>query len=253
MATPESETFVRTFARGLLVIETLGKSKPGMTVAELAEATGLSRSVVKRYLLTLTEMGYTDTDGKDHSLTPKVLNLGLSYLYSLPYWRYAQLALEELSQAIKQSCAMSILDHTEIVYVVRIPKYKILRASPTLGSRLPANAVSMGRILLAGYSEAELDQYLHEAPLHPLTNQTITDKDELRKEIHRAREKGYAWVRGELDESICGLAVAVKNLEGKAIGAVNVSLPAEATTEEQAVELYLGPLRNAAAQIRAAL
>ncbi len=253
MSNSDSETFVRTFARGLQVIEALGKHKPGMTVGEVSEATGLSRSVVKRFLSTLTEIGYTDTDGKDYALTPKVLNLGLSYLYSLPFWKHAQYSLEELSQSIHQSCAMSILDHVDIVYVVRIPTYKILRASPTLGSRLPANAVSMGRILLAGLSDSELDQYLREAPLHRLTNATIVDRDLLRQEILLARQKGYAWVTGELDESICGLAVAVKNMEGKVRGAINVSLPVDSISEEAAVERYLTPLRNTAAQIRAAL
>ena len=67
MTNPDSETFVRTFARGLQIIEALGKNQPGMTVGTVAEATELSRSVVKRYLLTLSEIGYTDTDGKTSS------------------------------------------------------------------------------------------------------------------------------------------------------------------------------------------
>lgn len=253
MTNIDSETFVKTFARGLQVIEALGRHKPGMTVGEVSEATCLSRSVVKRLLLTLTEVGYADTDGRDYSLTPKVLTLGLSYLYSLPFWKHAQYSLEELSQAIHQSCAMSILDHVDIVYVVRIPTYKILRASPTLGSRLPANAVSMGRILLAGLSDAELEHYLEHAPLHRLTNATLVDQELLREQILVAREKGYAWVKGELDESICGLAIAVKDMEGKVRGAINVSLPSETIEEAEAVEKYLAPLRNTAAQIRTAL
>lgn len=250
MATTDSETFVRTFARGLQIIEALGKNKPGMTVGALAEATELSRSVVKRYLLTLSETGYADTDGKSYSLTPKVLNLGLSYLYSLPFWKHAQFALEELSQTIRQSCAMSILDHFDIVYVVRVPTYKILRASPTLGSRLPANAVSMGRVLLAEVPDLDLDRYLSTAPLYRLTNKTVIDPDALRKEIIQVRKKGYGWVQGELDESICGLAIPVKDMEGKMMGAVNVSLPSQGMTEEEAVEQYLAPLRNTVAQIR---
>jgi len=91
MASPDSESFVRTFARGLQIIETLGRNNPGMNIAALSESTGFSRSVVKRYLLTLTDLGYTTTDGRGYSLTPKVLKLGLSYLYSLPFWRQAQL------------------------------------------------------------------------------------------------------------------------------------------------------------------
>jgi len=255
MGSTDNDSFVRTFARGLQVIESLGRNKPGMNIAGLSEDTGLSRSVIKRYVLTLTELGYTSTsaDGRSYALTPKVLNLGLSYLYSLPFWRQAQLELEELSQQIKQSCAMSILDGNEIVYVVRVPTYKILRASPTLGSRLPANVISMGRALLAELSESELNAFLENAPIKRLTNRTLTDREELRTEILRTREKGYAWVDAELDEAICGLAVTVKNLEGQALAAINVSLPSGQITEEQAVKEYLVLLRSAASNIRSAL
>lgn len=253
MASPDSESFVRTFARGLQVIEALGRNKPGMNIAGLSEDTGLSRSVIKRYVQTLTELGYTNTDGRGYALTPKVLNLGLSYLYSLPFWRQAQLELEELSQQIRQSCAMSILDGSEIVYVVRVPTYKILRASPTLGSRLPANVISMGRALLSELSETGLNEFLEKAPVKRLTNQTLTNRTELRTEILRVRDQGYAWVDGELDEAICGLAVTVKDLEGRALAAINVSLPAGGITEAQAVKKYLGPLRSTASNIRSAL
>lgn len=253
MASPESESFVRTFARGLQVIESLGRSKQGLNIAGVAEDTGLSRSVVKRYLLTLADLGYTSAEGRGYTLTPKALNLGLSYFYSLPFWRQAQLELEELSQSVQQSCAMSILDGNEIVYVVRIPTYKILRSSPTLGSRLPANVVSMGRALLAESEPEVLEGFLATAPLKRLTNKTVTDRDALRIEIERTREKGYAWVDGELDEAICGLAIAVKDLEGKALAAVNISLPAGQITQEQAVEKYLGALRATASTIRSAL
>ena len=253
MESRESESFVRTFARGLQVIESSGRNQPGMNIAALSEDTGLSRSVIKRYVLTLTDLGYTRTDGRSYSLTPKVLNLGLSYLYSLPFWRQAQLELEELSQHIKQSCAMSILDGNEIVYVVRVPTYKILRASPTLGSRLPANAVSMGRALLAELRETELNEFLENAPLKRRTNQTLTDRGELRAEILRTRERGYAWVDAELDEAICGLAVTVKDLEGRALAAINVSLPSGQISEKQAVKKYLNLLRSSASNIRATL
>jgi IclR family pca regulon transcriptional regulator len=111
----------------------------------------------------------------------------------------------------------------------------------------------MGRVLLAGLPDSELDRYLKEAPLHRLTNSAIVDRDSLRKQILMAREKGYAWIDGELDESICGLAIAVKTMEGKVRGAINVILPSETMDEAEAVEKYLTPLRNAAAQIRTAI
>src|SRR5699024_2218683 len=148
---------------------------------------------------------------------------------------------------------MSILDGNEIVYVVRIPTYKILRSSPSLGSRLPANAVSMGRALLAELEPKELELFLRTAPLKSLTARTTTDPEALRESIRKTWEQGYAWVDAELDEAICGLAVVIKNLDGKALGAINISLPSGVFTEEKAVEKYLLALRSTAASIRQAL
>jgi IclR family pca regulon transcriptional regulator len=250
MATTESETFVRALARGLRIIEVMGQGETRQTVATIAETAALPRSVVKRFVMTLTELGFTRTDGKHYWLTPKVLRLGLSYLYSLPFWRRSQLALEELSGQIKQSCAMSVLDEDEIVYVIRMPTYKILPTSPSLGSRLPAHVVSMGRVLLADKTAADLDAYLTSAPLKRLTHTTITDQRRLRAEIEQIRKQGYAWVDAELDESICGIAVPIRDAEGAIVAAINVSLPSGKYTENEAKEKFLVPLRHTATQIR---
>jgi IclR family pca regulon transcriptional regulator len=252
MATPESEAFVRTFARGLKVIEVLGQVPGGQTLAEVAEGVALPRTAVRRFLLTLIELSFVRTDGKRYWLTPRVLRLGLSYLSSLPYWRDAQLALEELCARVHQSCALSVLDGEEIVYVQRQHAKRILPMSPTLGSRLPAHAVSMGRVLLAGLPDEGLAPYLEQARLARLTSATVTDRERLRDAVLAAREQGWAWVDGELDESICGLAVPVRDRAGETIAALNVSLASGEFTQEKAVEQFLGELRTTAARLRAA-
>lgn len=252
MATPESESFVRTFARGLAVIEAMGHGSYRKNLAEIAEAVELPRTAVRRFLLTLIELGFVQTDGKRYWLTPRVLRLGLSYLNSLPYWRQAQLSLEELCGRIKQSCALSVLDGEHIVYIQRQHSKRILTLSPSLGSRLPAHAVSMGRIMLAGLPDEALERYLQTATFKRLTGATVVDPDTLRERILQARQQGYVWVDGELDEAICGLAVPVRDQEGNTIAAVNVSLPTGQVTQEDAVQLYLGELRQTASQIRAA-
>lgn len=252
MATPESESFVRTFARGLAVIEAMGTGPYRKNLAEIAEAVELPRTAVRRFLLTLIELGFVQADGKRYWLTPRVLRLGLSYLNSLPYWRQAQLSLEELCGRIKQSCALSVLDGEHIVYIQRQHTKRILTMSPSLGSRLPAHAVSMGRVLLAGLADDELERYLQTAAFKRLTSATVVDPDVLRERILEARKQGYAWIDGELDEAICGLAVPVRNQEGDTVAAINVSLPTGQFTEEEAIKLYLAKLRQAASQIRAA-
>lgn len=251
MATPESESFVRTFARGLKVIEVLGQRPGGMTLAEVAEGVALPRTAVRRFLLTLIELEFVRTDGKRYWLTPRVLRLGLSYLQTLPYWRDAQPALEELCGRIQQSCALSVLDGDEIVYVQRQHAKRILPMSPSLGSRLPAHAVSMGRVLLAGLPDEELAQFLRDAPLPALTRATLTDRKALHAAVLTVRDQGWAWVDGELDESICGLAVAVRDRAGAVVAALNVSLPSGEFTQQRAVETFLPELRIAASRLRA--
>ena len=251
MSTPESESFVRTFARGLKVIEVLGRGPGGQTLAEVADGVALPRTAVRRFLMTLIDLSFVRTDGKRYWLTPRVLRLGLSYLSTLPYWRDAQPALEELCTRIQQSCALSVLDGEELVYVQRQHAKRILPMSPSLGSRLPAHAVSMGRVLLAGLADEDLEAYLDHAELVRLTAATLTDRNGLRQAIHAVRQQGWAWVDGELDESICGLAVPVRDRAGTTIAALNVSLPSGSFTQQQAVEAFLGELRVTASRLRA--
>ncbi len=250
MATPESETFVRTFARGLRVIEVMGQSTGRQNIAQISEASDLPRTVVRRFLLTLIDLGFVGSDEKDYWLTPKVLRLGMTYLYTLPFWRQSQLVLEELGTRMKQSCAVSVLDDSDIVYIQRFHTKRILAFSPSIGSRLPAYSVSMGRVLLAGLSEPQFDEYLQSTELLPLTPRTVTDKAQLRTAVAKTREQGYAWSDAEYDESISGLAVPVRNVMGEVVASVNVSLISGEFTEEQARAEFLPLLKLAASRLK---
>jgi IclR family transcriptional regulator, pca regulon regulatory protein len=110
----ESDGFVRAIARGFSVIEALGKPPGRHTLAEAAEAAGLNRATARRILATFVELKYCAIDGRYFSLRPRALGLGLSYLNALPYWAYAQRALEDLRNEIGESCAMAVLDEDEI-------------------------------------------------------------------------------------------------------------------------------------------
>lgn len=253
MATPDSESFVRTFARGLKIIEAMGQGDARQTLADISVAVELPRTAVRRFLLTLIELAFVKSDGKHYWLTPKVLRLGLSYLYTLPFWRQSQLSLEELGARVGQSCAVSVLDEEDIVYVQRLHTRRILAMSPSLGSRLPAHAVSMGRVLLSGLDDEALGRYLETARLRKLTPATVVDRDRLREAIMLAREQGYAWVDSELDDSIAGLAVPVRDQDGEIVAAINVSLAAGSYAVETAVAEFLMPLRQIASQLRSTM
>jgi len=135
----ESDGFVRAIARGFSVVEALGRPPGRHTLSETAAFAGLTRATARRMLATLVALKYCEADGRYFSLRPRALGLGLSYLNALPYWGYAQRALEDLRNEIGESCALAVLDETEIVYALRLPARRILSANLGIGSRLPAH------------------------------------------------------------------------------------------------------------------
>ena len=247
----DSDSFVRSFARGLSVIEAMGRSSELHTVASVTLATSLPRTVVRRILMTLTELGYSVSDGKTFRLTPKVLTLGMTYLSSLPFWGLAQHALESLSLEVKASVALSVFDGQSSVYVLRVPSREIMSLQLGVGTRVPAYATSPGRVLLAWLPEGQLQHYVDTVELKPLTRKTLTDRSALLAALSQVREDGYSWVVGEFDASVCGLSVPVRDASGEAVAALSVNLLADGTTQARAVRELLRPLRVASEQLRA--
>jgi IclR family pca regulon transcriptional regulator len=253
MSSTENESFVRAFSRGLDVIEALGNGLHSKSISMVADETGLSRAAARRLLMTLAERQFVTTDGKTFSLSPRVLNLGLTYLHTLPFWPYAQPALEDLRAQTQESCGMAVLDGTEIVYVLRVPSRRILAMNANIGTRLPAHNVSLGQVLLSELEAEALKGYCAEADFTPRTSRSLTSPRSLKPALEQIRSKGYAWVDGELDTAICGVAVPLRDRAGKIIAAINISLIAGEWNEAKARKHLLAPLRQAAEQIRSAM
>ncbi len=164
-----------------------------MTLAEVARQTGMTRATVRRLLFTLEALGYAKFDGKRFSLTPAVLDIGYAYLSSLDLALIAQLEMEALVDRTHESTSAAVLDGAEIVYVVRVPTKRIMTISLGLGSRLPAHATSMGRVLLADLSIDQLDAHLPQGPWPSFTAQTIVDRETLIIELQRCVTMGGPW------------------------------------------------------------
>lgn len=240
-------TFVQSLARGLAVITAFDARTPELTLSEVAVATGLSRATARRFLLTLVELGYVRSDGRLFALTPRVLELGYSYLAGLGLPEIAQPHLERLSHELGESSSASVLDEADIVYVARVPTRRIMAVSITIGTRFPAAVTSMGRVLLAGLPEAALDADPSLLAAPALTQATITRPAELRAELHRVRTQGYAIVDQELEQGLRSVAVPVTR-RGVVVAAVNVSTSLS-TSVERMRDDFVPVLRRAAAAI----
>jgi IclR family pca regulon transcriptional regulator len=224
--------FVQSLERGLAVMVALSARGRGQTLSEVARETGLPRAAVRRFLLTLEELGYVRSEDRRFSLTPRVLELGYAYLSSLSLPEIVQPHLRSLVGRVDESCSLSVLDGNDIVYVAREPTRRIMSVTISIGTRFPAYATSMGRAILSGLPEPELRRFLAGAQLLPLTSRTLTDPDKLVREISRVRRQGWALVDQELENGLRSIAAPVREPGGNVLAAVNVSTHASRTTLE---------------------
>ncbi|MGH6761762.1 MAG: IclR family transcriptional regulator [Phyllobacterium sp.] len=236
--------FVGGFAKGLRVIEAFGEDKPRLSIAEVSRITDLDRATARRCLLTLSELGYAEYDGKFFSLTSRILRLGHSYLSATPLPRLVQPYLDQLSEATGESSSASVLDGIEIVYVARAAQKRVMSINLNPGSRLPAYCASMGRVLLAALPESEALAILSASPLKANTVHTKTSIDALMGELRRVREQGYAIIDQELEIGLRSIAIPLFNTKGKTVAALNIGAQAARTSLDDLVGKYLPIMRE---------
>jgi IclR family transcriptional regulator, pca regulon regulatory protein len=246
-----NKNFVQSLQRGLSVIEAFDETHAALGLSDVARRTGLTRATARRFLLTLVELGYMRVDGGMFSLRPRVLGLGYAYLSSLTLPSFATPYLKDLAEVTRESASLSVLDDDSIVYVAQVTAARPMAVRIDVGTRFPAYATGMGRILLA-FSPADwLDEYLSTVSLLPLTPFTVPTRDELRGVLENVRRDGYAHVDQELDFSLRALAVPVRDRNGTVIAAMGISTHTTMSGVVSATDELLPRLRTAAANLEA--
>jgi IclR family transcriptional regulator, pca regulon regulatory protein len=243
--------FVRALAKGLAVIETFDAGSPSMTLSEVARKTGLSRGTARRLLLTLVELGYAGFDGKHFGLQPRALNLGFAYLQSRNLWQLGQPYMVQLVERVHESCSIAVLDDCEIVYVARVPTAsRIMSINLGIGTRLPAFATSMGRVLLTGLSAEAVSRLLERAsPLPKYTQKTISDPPAVLREIDLVRKQGWALVDQELEMGLRSIAAPIVDGSARVVAALNIGTHASRWPIQKLTQEALPLLKQTAASI----
>jgi IclR family pca regulon transcriptional regulator len=244
--------FVQSLERGLAVIRVFDAERPALTLSDVARATGLTRAAARRFLLTLVDLGYVRTDGRVFALRPRVLDLGYAFLSSMGLPEVAHPHMEALVARVHESSSVCVLDEDEIVYVARVPTRRIMTVAISVGSRFPAYATSMGRVLLAHQTAAWLDDYLARVEMRAFTPYSTTDRTTLRRRLADVHEQGYAIVDQELELGLRSIAVPVRR-NGEVIAAVNVSMHVSRGDSAAARAELLPPLLETASAIEADL
>jgi IclR family transcriptional regulator, pca regulon regulatory protein len=245
--------FVQSLERGLAVIRAFDAEHRELALSDVARATGLTRAAARRFLLTLVKLGYVDFADGRFSLRPRILELGYAYLSSLSFPEVAQPHMESLVAKVNESSSISVLDDLEIVYVVRVPTRRIMSITLAVGTRLPAYATSMGRVLLANLPDDELAERLARIQTRSLTARTVNDTDALRAILRAVRRQDYAAVDQELEEGLRSLAVPIRDSGGAVVAALNVSVHASRTSMAVLRREFLSSAREAVAAIESDL
>ncbi|MGD9843760.1 MAG: IclR family transcriptional regulator C-terminal domain-containing protein [Variibacter sp.] len=244
--------FVQSLARGLDVVRAFGVDGGALTLGEIAHRTGMSRAAARRYILTLRDLDYIRVRGTHFELKARLLELGYSYLASLPLWKIAEPVLTELVDHVHETCSVSVLDIPDIVYVSRVAVKRIISSSVSVGTRLPAFATAMGRVMLADLPPAQLQDYVRTVQLPAITQYTLTNRKKLFAAIQDAGERGYAIVDNEFAIGLHSIAVPVRDRGGATIAALNLSASA-LHGEAEGLARHLSSLQAAARNLTAGL
>lgn len=246
--------YVASLARGLRVLRLFSAETPRLTVSEAARRSGISRAAVRRLLLTLVAEGYAAQERDVFTLRPRVMELGYAWLSGLGLPELAQPHLLQVSAAVNENCSLGILDGDDVLYVARSSARRIVQSTQmAVGTRLPANVSSMGRVLLAHLSEADLAASLRRRPPRQFTPATTVDLRVLRGLLSQVRQQGFALVEEEFETGLISVAVPVRDGAGKVVAAINVGAPTSRATRSEMLDRHLSAVRAAAREVERGL
>lgn len=237
---------VQAVERCFTVIKAFGRERRKLTQIQVAEASGLPRATTRRFLQSLEVLGYVRREGRFYALQPRMLDLGFAYLSSVTMWDAARTHMQDLVQKVQESSSAAVLDGREILFTVRVPTKRIMSVQVEIGTRFPAHATSMGRVLLAHQPPEVLDDYFRAVSPEQLTYRTVTAEEELRMILKDVAEHGWCLLDEELEVGVRSLAVPLHEPSGQVVAAMNVCAHASRVSAERMKGEFLPLLLQAA-------
>ncbi len=239
-----SRYLVQALIRGLKVnsrhVVSSAKDKP--TLSEVAASLGVTRSSAYRLLYTLGHLGFVDYDarGKTYSLGPQVLTLGYSYLASRDISDVAMAHLVRLRDRTSWSAHLGELHGRDVVYLARVATRRSVASTVRVGTRLPAHATTMGRILLSGLSDDEIREHYQEDIARPFNFAPFGGLAELLERIAIDRANGVVVQNSGYEPGVASVAAPIRDVTNRIVGAINVSVVALLISDEE----LNGPLKD---------
>jgi len=228
---------VQTIERASSILDILGQSSQGISIRELSAKLKLPKGTSHRLLSSLSYFGYVrqDPKTKDYFLGLKFVELGQLLLSQLDLRKEAEPFLRDLAERTKETIHLVILDRNEIVYIDKVETDQNpsgLKMASRIGLRNPAHSSAVGKMILANFSEEELQSFFKEKSLLRRTENTITDPIQLREHLKSVQKQGYAVDDEENEKGIRCVAAPIYNETGKTVAAISITAPAFRVTKK---------------------
>jgi DNA-binding IclR family transcriptional regulator len=245
---------IQALDRGMVILETLAGEEKDASLSSLAARFPWDKSTTHRLLATLRHRGYVDQDPETgrYRLGLALLTLSGALTHRLDIRQNAALPVEELALASRETAHLAVYDRGEVVILLQTDSPEKVRIHTYAGMRIPAHCSSLGKVLLAGMAEAELENWGREAKLQRYTAQTLATLKSLKAHLVQVRRQGYGFDDQEYEAGIRCLAGRVKNSEGQVVAAVGISGPSHRLPPEKRPH-YIELVRGAAERISRSL
>jgi IclR family transcriptional regulator, KDG regulon repressor len=230
-----TEKGIQVIDRAFDIIELLSLEKDGLGVTEIGNRIGLHKSTVHRILSAMAERGYIEKVPSTglYKIGLKLIEISSVYLNNVELKTEARPYLWELTNKLNQPTHLAILDGIEAVYIDKVDVVTSIRLYSQIGRRIPVYCSALGKSLLSGLSDAELDEVISKCSFQKVTSNTILNKEELHRQVRQTRIRGWSLDDEEHDEGIRCIASPIYDYRGKVIAAVSLAGPSTVICNEK--------------------
>ena len=223
MKVPESRYVVPGLERGLRMLQLFSRGQRLLTGAQMARALTIPRSTAFRLAHTLELFGFLERDGDHYRIGAAVLRLGFESIASLDLSELGRPVLERLCEESGLPSQLVIRDGREVVVVLKSSPPAAFVSNVIVGTRFPAHATILGRLLLSDVDDATLAALYSEPTLPKVSPRTPRTLAELKRLLRQDRTRGYAISDSFFEQGISAVAAPVKGADGRIVAAISVT------------------------------
>ena len=230
---------VKALARALSILEAMLHHRSPISITQLSQQLGLYPSSVHRMMDTLKYWGLVEQapHTQEYTLGLKVVELGMAKLRQLDVFKEATPLLKQIAKHFDETVNLAVMDQGEVIYLDKVESTRIVKAILYPGLRAPFHCTAIGKVLMAFQPKSVRSKMIKVKKLTRYNQNTITDQEELEKELIKIRATGYGLDNGEHVEEVHCIAVPIYNLHGRVIAAISISVPAFRMTSEKKKEM----------------